>query len=96
VGRRIGRQAHHLHLAREVLGAVEDLVEVGRQGVEVLGVERRRERLAQRHPELALGLVGAVFAVADGRGGGCVTARPGDERVHRLDRDRGLGAQHAE
>ena len=60
----VGLQAHHLHLAHEILRRVEHLVEIGRQRVEVLGVERRRERVAQGPPQLALGVVGAVLAVA--------------------------------
>ena len=87
-GRRVRRAAHDLRLADRVLGVVEDPVDPARQREEVLGVERRDERVAQRVAQLALGGVGLVLERADGRGRLRVAAggRPGGERVHPLAR----------
>ena len=71
VGRSVWLHVHDFHLADEVFRRVEYVVEVSRQRVEVLGVEWRRERVPQGPPKFALGVIGAMFAVADGlrRGG---------------------------
>ena len=60
----LGREREHLGLAHDVLGVVEHLVEPRRQVVQVLGVERRRERFPQRAPQLTLLVVGRVLGSA--------------------------------
>src|SRR4029077_1926375 len=54
---------HDLRLADRVLRAVEHAVEFRRELEDVFGLERRRERDGQRGAELALAVVGSVFAL---------------------------------
>ena len=92
----VGLDAHDLGLPHGVLGLVQGGVEPLRERVEVLGVERGEERGAQRQPQEALELVGAVLGVSDGVGGVGVAVAPPHERVHALDGDLGLLHEHAE
>ena len=87
-------EAHDVAFPHEVLRGVEYFVEVGRQRVEVFGVDRRRERVAQGAPQLALLIIGSMLARPYDLDRGVVATGPRDEPVHGLDGDRGLLAQH--
>ena len=92
--RLVGGGLHRLRLADGVLGVVEDFVDATRELEDVLQLERGREGIRQRFAQLALAVVATVLALAQAFGRRGIAARPGEELVHPLDRDRGLFAQH--
>ena len=92
----VGSPPQHLGLADDVLGRVHHPVEPAGELEDVLGLERRRERLRERQSQLALAVVGEVLALPDAGRGLLVAGGPFGERVEPVDGRVGLCPKRAE